>query len=123
MLFYNTIAFAQVGRVEQTVDSVPVGGQEQREQVDKMQAHDRLKEDLEQLRDSVNQFILGKEKHGDQHQTLDELKTLRSELSALLNEFAKTDASADLAKRGYESLDKTRKEFQILRHRDAVQQR
>jgi hypothetical protein len=103
---------AQVGRVEVTMDTVPVGGEEQRAMMSTMEAHDRLSQDLILLRDSSHTFL----------KTLDaksaaskSLSASDEQLSQLIVQFKKSEGSAALYRKGTNLLDEKRREFNAFR--------
>jgi hypothetical protein len=57
VLLLGTVASAQVGRHEQPIDTVPIGGQEQENKMTQLQGQERLLRDLQSLRDSLGALL------------------------------------------------------------------
>jgi hypothetical protein len=106
----STLVSAQVGRVEVTMDTVPVGGEEQREKMSRMEAHDRLTNELIQLRDSVHAFT-----SAAQNSAFSESMTASEEqLSEMIKQFKRSEGNAVLFQKGTDLLDQTRREFHTV---------
>ena len=95
-MFTGFTAIAQVGRYEEPVDTIPIGGQAQEIKSAQMEAHDRLREQLASLRDSipVESAVVS--------------DAQRKELDEIISHLRKTERSPEVMKRGYILLEEIR---------------
>jgi hypothetical protein len=91
---------AQVGRFEEPVDTIPIGGEVQENKAAQMEAQDQLTQDLIALRDSLH-FIKP-----------DETAEARmKEFDTVIKGLKNNDRSPELMKKGYVLLNETRGEL------------
>lgn len=114
LVILTNSVYAQVGRVEVTIDTVPVGGDQQRESMAAMEAHDRLTKELVLLRDSIQSFLTTQNQNTAAYKTA---STSEVELSQMISLFKRSEQSAGLYRKGSELLDKKRSELNSLRRK------
>ncbi len=110
LIFIASISFAQVGRYEQPVDTLPIGGKTQEIRESQMQGQDELMNQLVALRDSVSSL---QPKHSasanaDSKVSLEDRKI---QLDQIIKGLNKTQSSPELMKKGYSLLDEIRREI------------
>jgi hypothetical protein len=89
------------------MDTVPVGGEEQREKMSRMEAHDRLTNELIQLRDSVHTFTSAAQNRMFSKSMI----ASEEQLSEMIKQFKRSEGNAVLFQKGTDLLDQTRREF------------
>jgi hypothetical protein len=96
----SVITTAQVGRHEQPVDTLPIGGQVQENKQTQMQAQDTLLAQLKAVRDSISGLRAGSEYRS--------LESTRKELDLIISELERDDQNPGMMKRGYALLNDIR---------------
>ena len=104
-----TSTFAQQGRHELPLDTVPIGGKEQQVKEEKMEAHDQLASELTSLRDSIVTILKAAPTGNITNQKRQSLEVKKTELDHLIKEFKKTERNSDLLEKGQAALDETRR--------------
>jgi hypothetical protein len=89
------------------MDTMPVGGDEQREEMRRMHIHDELQADLKALRDSVVSSI----DTMNSSSVLPELKSIAKDLDPVLKQFSGTEADTALYRKGLELLTRSRAHY------------
>jgi hypothetical protein len=92
-------AAAQVGRFEEPVDTIPIGGEIQENKLTQMEAQDDLKKSLIELRDSLGNIS-----------TADGVADKKKELDQVISGLGKTEHDPALMKKGYALLRELRPE-------------
>jgi hypothetical protein len=108
LIISGTSLRGQVGRVEVTMDTVPVGGEEQREKMAAMEAHDRLFKELVLLRDSVDIFMKARTRQDASYKSA---VASQDQLSQMIRLFKNSEHSPELYQRGSELLKDKRTEL------------
>lgn len=114
---------AQVGRVDITLDTIQVGGDEQHEKMTRMAAHDELKHELIVLRDSINRYLT-EVGHTSTDKSvayegadINKLTTRIQQLDRLIDQFEKAQADVSLNREAYKILEETRHDFNGIRNK------
>jgi hypothetical protein len=92
--------FAQVGRFEEPVDTIAIGGETQEHKSTQMESQDQLREQLSAVRDSLDTMR--------PRGLADERK---KQLDEIIRGLKKTERSPELMKRGYALLNEVRREL------------
>jgi len=101
-------ARAQEGRHELPLDTVPIGGDEQKMKEEKMEAHDQLTTDLVNLRDSISAKLSSASSQANAMQN-ETLRKKKSELDELIKAMKRTDRDAQLMRKGQLLLQEARR--------------
>ncbi|HYF68045.1 MAG TPA: hypothetical protein VD884_07910 [Ohtaekwangia sp.] len=119
----TTVSTAQVGRVDITLDTVPLGGDEQRDKMQRMKAHDELKNDLVVLRDSIKTYTVEishtpSDKNVSDQEHSDAKKKISQhliQLDKLIDQFQQAQADVSLNRKAYAALEEIRRDFNAIR--------
>lgn len=101
-------AFAQQGRHELPLDTVPIGGEEQKIKEEKMEAHDQLTADLISVRDSISNRLdtFSSDENGVASKSL---QTTKAELDRMIKALKRTDRNQYLTNQGQILLEESRR--------------
>ena len=123
-ILLTPVVNAQIGRNDQTIDTLSVGGDEQDEKMRDMQAVDDFKDELIALRDSVNTYtssikqktnnITETEKKHHTYSTSLVVK-LKSDINQLINRLESSRKNEGLPTDAYSMLRTFRQEFNRIR--------
>ena len=83
---YVTNAYSQLGRYEQPIDTMSIGGEEQDDKMMQMERQDQLRSTLVVLRDSVSAAIKSR-----QQTSPEKFVEHREKIDELIKEFAATE--------------------------------
>lgn len=111
VLLFSCVSFslcAQVGRFEEPVDTIPIGGQTQENKETQMQSQDQLAKELISVRDSI-QFLPGPGDHAAR----------RKELDRIVEGLQSRDQAPDLMKKGFAMLNEIRTQLRAEAHSKA----
>lgn len=97
--------FGQLGRYEQPIDTLPIGGDEQENKTLQMERHDELRRTLVALQDSVSAALDDKSLSARQNTLLAEQQ---EKIGELISEFTKTEREVSLMKEAEIVIKETR---------------
>lgn len=124
LLITTQLTFAQVGRHELPSDTTPIGGEEQREKMNQMNAQEALENELTQLRDSIAIHVaevnetktnLTDDGKTNAEQNAQVLTQLKEQLDEMIDTYEKSPQEETLTRRAYHTLHQTRKKFNLIR--------
>lgn len=107
VLIFSCVSFslsAQVGRFEEPVDTIPIGGQTQENKQTQMQAQDQLAKEMVAIRDSL-QYLSSQS----------DAQEKRAQVDEVIRGLEARDQSPELMKKGYTLLEEIRSQLQLQR--------
>lgn len=119
------ISLAQQGRHELPIDTIPIGGEEQRVKMTRMRTSEELENDLISLRDSIASFtdrvtdVSGKrrsnESASNNHRV--RLNAMQKKLNTYIKQLKASDKTDAIEQNVYDGLHEVRKEFKEISKR------
>jgi hypothetical protein len=107
----SVVASAQIGRHEQPVDTIPIGGDMQQRKMDHMEGKEELITALSALRDSVSSVIRPTSAVNASTEKKHPLSSRERELDEVISRLKKESSNESLLKRGYALLHSVRAEL------------
>lgn len=105
------VTSAQIGRHEQPVDTIPIGGDTQERKMDHMEGKEELIIALSALRDSVSAAVGSTSAVNAGAQKKHPLSARERELDEVISQLKKESSNQSLIKRGYALLHSVRAEM------------
>jgi hypothetical protein len=106
LLFFSTAGQAQIGRNELPNDTIPIGGEIQKNKMEQAKAQEELRVQLISIRDSVSSKSSDKISNGKTN-----LPALKKELDEVIRALKTSENNEALMKKGYTLLQEARNEL------------